>query len=169
MEVNWKNLVMKFPMGDSVITLRGDPSLCKSGVSLKTLMKDLQQQGEGVLVELCSLGTIDCEKTRATEVSPLVEEFMREHPKVFEAINELPPYREEDHAIRLEPGTVSVNVRLYRYPYFQKNEIECLVHEMCIVGIIQPSVSPFSSPVLLVKKKKDGSWRFCVELAEIHL
>ena len=40
--MNWKNLVMKFPMGDSVIILRGDPNLCKSGVSLKTLMKELQ-------------------------------------------------------------------------------------------------------------------------------
>ena len=79
----------------------------------------------------------------------------------------LPPARVFDHAINLIPGSVPVNSRPYRYSPLQKDEIERQVSEMLKAGLITPSISPFASLVLLVKKK-DGTWRFCVDYRRLN-
>lgn len=78
-----------------------------------------------------------------------------------------PPNRLVNHLIPLEVGTIAVNVKPYRYGHFQKDKIEKLVGKMPAAGIIRPSSSPFSSLVLLVRKK-DGSWRFCVDYKALN-
>lgn len=93
--------------------------------------------------------------------------LLQRYDGVFQPPTELPPKREIEHRIVLKEGSDPVNVRPYRYAHFQKAEIEKQVQEMLKSGLIQPSSSPFSSPVLLVKKK-DGSWRFCTDYRALN-
>eukprot|EP00253_Pinus_taeda_P032665 PITA_32665 len=86
----------------------------------------------------------------------------------FNAIQELPPSRgEHDHSITLVPGAQPPNVRPYRYPFTQKNEIEKIIKELLEAGVIRPSISPYSSPVVMVLKK-DGEWRMCPEFRALN-
>jgi hypothetical protein len=79
----------------------------------------------------------------------------------------LPLSRHIDHNIPLKEGTAPVNVRPHRYARYQKEEIEKQVQEMLNSELVQPSTSPFSSLVLLVRKK-DGNWRFFTYYRALH-
>lgn len=93
---------------------------------------------------------------------PSLLKVIDKYAELFETPTGLPPSRSQDHQIQLLPNTAPISVRPYRYPHFQKSEIEKIVQELLDSGVIRPNVSPFSSPVLLVKKK-DGTWRMYVD------
>lgn len=95
-------------------------------------------------------------------IPPAISQLLSEFTAVTSPLVALPPKRDCDHAILLIEGARPINVRPYRYPPALKDEIEAQVDQMLHQGIIQTSTSPFSSPVLLVRKK-DGTWQFCVD------
>lgn len=97
-------------------------------------------------------------------VGLLLEKFT----DIFVEPSSLPPFRQHhDHKIVLREGSNPVNQRPYRYALHQKNEIDKIVEEMLLSGTIQPSSSPYASPVVLVKKK-DSTWRLCVDYRELN-
>ncbi|XP_052181984.1 uncharacterized protein LOC127794776 [Diospyros lotus] len=89
------------------------------------------------------------------EIAIDIQEVLADFPSVLQEPTTLPPSRACDHCIALIDEQQPVNVPPYRYAHHQKDEIEKQVKEMLNQNLIRPSMSPFSSPVLLVKKK-DG-------------
>ena len=85
-----------------------------------------------------------------------IQQVIFEFPNLFQTPTGLPPKREYDHFIVLKEGADIPNIQPYRFPHYQKNEIEKIVAEMLDAGIISHSVSPYCSPLILVKKK-DGA------------
>ena len=140
---DWKLQTMIFKFGNQDVTIREDPSLGRSLVSLKNIYKTLLAEKNGFWVELIEARIEQPFST--VELPRFLERIIEESPKIFAE----PPSRQHEHSINLQPGTMPISVRPYRYPHCQKAENERLIKEMLAAGIIQPSKSPFSSPVLL--------------------
>jgi hypothetical protein len=80
----------------------------------------------------------------------------------------LSPLHAHDHHIHLVPGAQPVAVRTYRYPAIQKDELEKQCAKMLAHDLICCSSSAFSFPILLVKKH-DDTWHFCVDYRGLNL
>jgi hypothetical protein len=88
---------------------------------------------------------------------PKIQKVIDQYADVFLDQMGLPPHRNCDHHIPLMNDTKPPNVRPYRIPHKQKDEVDNLIKSMLQDGIIRPSTSPYSSPAILVRKK-DGAW-----------
>ncbi|KAL0554253.1 hypothetical protein IC582_008170 [Cucumis melo] len=106
--------------------------------------------------------------TREADVSLSSEPVVTDYPDVFpEELPGLPPHREVEFAIELEPGTVPISRAPYRMAPAELKELKVQLQELLDKGFIRPSVSPWGAPVLFVKKK-DGSMRLCIDYRELN-
>ncbi|KAL0541130.1 hypothetical protein IC582_021167 [Cucumis melo] len=122
--------------------------------------KLLSQGTWGILVSVVD--------TREADVSLSSEPVVRDYPDVFpEELPGLPPHREVEFAIELEPGTVPISRAPYRMAPAELKELKVQLQELLDKGFIRPSVSPWGAPVLFVKKK-DGSMRLCIDYRELN-
>ena len=96
-----------------------------------------------------------------------LQAVLKEFEDVFQEPTRLPPQRIQDHKFILVDGAQPINIRPYRYGSLQKDIIEKMTQELLDYGVIQNSTSPFSSPMVLVKKK-DGSWRMCIDYRALN-
>ena len=146
-------------------TLKGEP-LTKhlSPSSLSNLLKN---------GSVASLHTLTYHQTHALPQKPnshadtTIQNLLTQFQPLFDIPKTLPPSRTQDHHIPLLDENQTINVKPYRYPHYQKQIMTTLISDMLSSGVIRPSQSPFSSPVLLVKKK-DGTWRFCVDYRALN-
>jgi hypothetical protein len=171
MWIDWKSKIMKFQAGGKKVTLTGvkdNTSICPlvSETKLKGL---LRKNVVSHWVELSVISDVEQPHPRAGSgnIPKAVQDLLEEFHFLFDVPQSLPPRRAVDHQIVLIPGAQSINVRPYRYSPLWKSEIEKQVKEMLQAGVIRMISSPFASLVLLVKKK-DGSWPFCVDYRALN-
>ncbi|XP_047322943.1 uncharacterized protein LOC124926704 [Impatiens glandulifera] len=170
---DFKNLIMEFSFNGELRKLHGDTSNLVSMIEGRTLGKVIRK---GANVAMLSIGESEgCESELYSVIisSPeadkeqKLEKLLIEFEELFREPTTLPPTRNYDHRINLKEGAGTVSLRPYRYPTLQKDEMEGMIEEMLKSGVIRNNYSPFSSPVVLVKKK-DKSWRLCIDYRRLN-
>nr|GFA20062.1 putative reverse transcriptase domain-containing protein [Tanacetum cinerariifolium] len=95
---------------------------------------------------------------------PIVQDF----PEVFpENLPCLPPARSVEFHIDLIPGASPMARVPCRLAPSEIKELSKQLQELSDKGFIRPSSSPWGAPVLFVKKK-DGSFRMCIDYRELN-
>jgi hypothetical protein len=152
MKIHWGEKWLEVPYGAGTIPIHGILSSLSSGSVV---------QVHCLSEEDLKLDTDDSHVV-SSEWPVETHQLLSSFAGIFATKVQYPPPRSCSNSIPLIPGVGPVNIRSYRYSPILKSEIEKQVQEMLEAGLIQPSTSPFSSPVLLIKKK-DNTFRFCVD------
>jgi hypothetical protein len=91
------------------------------------------------------------------------------YPDVFlDELPGMPPDRDIEFAIELQPGTAPISKRPNRMPPAELAELKKQLQELLDKGFIRPSTSPWGCPALFVKKK-DESMRLCVDYRPLNV
>ena len=83
-----------------------------------------------------------------------------------DSVSQLGKATEVEHEINLSTDT-PIKLRSYRHSPKEKQIIREQVKEMLEAGVIEESYSPYSFPVVLVKKK-NGKYRFCIDYRKLN-
>ena len=91
-----------------------------------------------------------------------------EYPDVFpEDLPGVTPERQVEFRIDLVPVATPLAKSPYRLAPAEMQELSSQLSELLDKGFIRPSYSPWGAPVLFVKKK-DGSFRMCIDYRELN-
>ncbi|XP_038985807.1 uncharacterized protein LOC103721475 isoform X2 [Phoenix dactylifera] len=162
---DFSKLQMKFDMGGKEVVLHGLSIPENKVVNNFQLERVARKRKDGVLLQLYAMRGPQAQYFQLL-LPTNVQQLLDKYKEVLSKPKGLPPRRAQDHRIPLQVGQGHVSVKPYRYPHYQKAEIEKLVADM-LIGLIRPSNSPYSSPVILVKKQ-DSSWRMCVDYRALN-
>ncbi|GKB90476.1 putative reverse transcriptase domain-containing protein [Tanacetum coccineum] len=126
----------------SVILVTRERALCKS------VSKDHQQQCQG-------------------RAYILRDRNAHQDPNVVTGLPGLPPVCQVEFQLDLIPGAIPVARAPYRLAPSEMQELSNQLQELAHQGFIRPSTSPWGAPVLFLKKK-DGSFRMCIDYQELN-
>jgi hypothetical protein len=147
--MDFKELTMQFKQEGKNYQFQGLTIGSPEIISSHRMENILNKGHSGIISQLHSIQVVE-----TPFVHPELQAFLSKNQAIFSTPQGLPPsHGVHDHSIPLVPGILPLNVRPYRHPFSQKNEIEKIVQEFLQVGVIHPNTIPYSSPVVMVPNK----------------
>ncbi|GJX33444.1 putative reverse transcriptase domain-containing protein [Tanacetum coccineum] len=161
--------LVQIPYGNETLTFCGNKSSNEreSRLTVISCSKAQEYMAKGCQVFLAQISAKkeeDKSERKQIKDVPIVRDF----PEVFpEDLPGLPPARPVEFQIDLIPGAAPVARAPYRLAPSEMKELSEQLQELSDKGFIRPSSSPWGAPVLFVKKK-DGSFRMCIDYRELN-
>ena len=133
-KTDYRQLSITFKVGGVPHTFQG---LKCAGIEALTDKEFNNLQGNGFFYQIIP----SINSTQPNSYPPDMDHLLVEFSPVLEPPTSLPPKQSHDHRIPLQPNAEPVSVPPYRYPYYQKIEIEKMVKELLQSSLIRPSSS----------------------------
>lgn len=122
----------------------------------------MPSRGQRLLDMLCLESSI-----LSTQEVERLQEFLIQHNDVFALdSSELGATDLVTHSIDTGDNP-PIRQPVRRTPFALRRKVDEMVKEMVDQGVVQPSHSPWASPIVLVRKK-DGGTRFCVDFRRLN-
>ncbi|GKB48012.1 putative reverse transcriptase domain-containing protein, partial [Tanacetum coccineum] len=161
--------IIRIPWGNETLIVRGDGSDQGNETRLNIIScaKTQKYMLKGCpifLAHVTTKGTEDKSEKKRLEDVPIVRDF----PEVFpEDLPGLLPTQKVEFQINLIIGAAPVAQAPYRLAQSKMKELSDQLQELSNKGFIRPSSLPWGAMVLFVKKK-DGSFRMCIDYQELN-
>ncbi|GKD41267.1 putative reverse transcriptase domain-containing protein [Tanacetum coccineum] len=161
--------LVQVPYGNETLDFCGNESSNgrESRLTIISCSKAQEYMAKGCQVFLAQISAKKEEdKSEGKQIKdvPIVRDFLEVFP---EDLPGLPPARPVEFQIDLIPGAALVARAPYRLALSEMKELPKQLQELSDKGFIRPSSSPWGAPVLFVKKK-DGSFRMCIDYRELN-
>nr|GEU61526.1 putative reverse transcriptase domain-containing protein [Tanacetum cinerariifolium] len=161
--------IVRIPWGNETLIIHGDGSNRGNATRLSIISctKTEKYVKKGFPIFLAHITTKEVEdksKEKRLEDVPIVRDFSEVFPEDLPGLH---PIRPVEFQIDLVPGAAPVARAPYRLAPSEMKELAEQLKELSDKGFVRPSSSPWGAPVLFVKKK-DGSFRMCIDYRELN-
>ncbi|GJU79884.1 putative reverse transcriptase domain-containing protein [Tanacetum coccineum] len=152
---------VRIPLEGKTLVIEGDRN--NSRLKIVSCIKAQKYIEKGCELFLAQVTEQESKEKRLEDV-PVIRDFLEVFPKELLG---LPPPRQVEFRIDLILGVAPVAGAPYRLAPSEMKELSKQLQELSEKGFIRPRSSPWGDPVLFVKKK-DGSFRMCIDYQELN-